>query len=295
MLKQKKEKIIFSSQEPRAPKSSVLFERIPVRRVWVEKEEKWYFSVVDVVGILSQSADPRNYWKVLKNRLKKDGSEVVTNCNRLKLLAQDGKMRLTDAADVETLLRIIQSIPSPKAEPFKRWLARVGYERLKETIDPELAVNRARRNWQTLGRSGKWIEQRMRGQEIRNKLTDYWSKSNVQEGAEYAKLTDIIHKEWTDLTTREHKNLKRLKTENLRDNMEEAELLFTALAELSTTNIAKKDQSKGYNENAVSAQKGGGVSKRARNDYELQTGQKVVTGENFLPNTEQVKRIKNNS
>ena len=168
-------------------KSIILFEDVPVRRTWLEAKEKWYFSIIDVVKILTQSADPRNYWKVLKNRLKKEGSEVVTKCNQLKLLAKDGKKYLTDVADIETMFRIIQSIPSKKAEPFKVWLAKVGYERMQETVDPEISVNRARQNWKTLGMSQKWIEQRMRGQEIRNKLTDYWSESGVKEGLEYAK------------------------------------------------------------------------------------------------------------
>jgi len=273
-------------------KSIILFENIPVRRIWSDKNERWYFAIMDVVRILTQSADPRNYWKVLKNRLKKEGSEVVTKCNQLKLTAKDGKKYLTDAADTETMFRIIQSIPSPKAEPFKIWLAKVGYERLRDTADPELAVNRARKNWKAAGRSEKWIEQRMRGQEIRNKLTDYWSESDVKEGLEYAKLTDIIHKEWTGLTTQGHKKIKNLKRENLRDNMTDAELLFTALAELSTTNVAKKDKAEGYDKNAVSAKKGGGVAKRARKDYELQTGQKVVSKDNFLPERKCVKKLK---
>ena len=282
----------MAKKKTQKEKSIILFEDIPVRRIWVEKEEKWYFSIVDVVKILTQSADPRNYWKVLKNRLKKEGSEVVTKCNQLKLMAKDGKKYLTDVTDTETMFRIIQSIPSPKAEPFKIWLAKVGYERLRETVDPELAVNRARKNWKIAGRSEKWIEQRMRGQEIRNKLTDYWSESDVQEDIEYAKLTDIIHKEWSGLTTKGHKNLKKLKRENLRDNMTDAELLFTALAELSTTNIAEKDQAKGYSKNAISSKKGGGVAKRARKDYELQTGQKVISKNNFLPPKKQVKKLK---
>ena len=217
---------------------------------------------------------------------------MVTKCNQLKLTARDGKKYLTDVAGTEIIFRIIQSIPSPKAEPFKIWLAKVGYERLQETDSPELAVNRARKNWKTVGRSEKWIEQRMRGQEIRNKLTDYWSENDVQEGAEYAKLTDIIHKEWTGLTTKGHKKIKNLKRKNLRDNMTDAELLFTALAELSTTNVAKKDQAKGYDKNAVSAKKGGGIAKRAKKDYELQTGQKVVSKNNFLSEKRRIKKIK---
>ena len=180
-------------------KAIVLFEDFPVRRIWVEKEEKWYFSIIDVVGILTQSSNPNNYWKVLKNRLKKEGSQLVTNCNQLKLESRDGKKYLTDVANVEQLFRLIQSIPSKKAEPFKVWLAKVGYERLQETADPELAVNRARRNWQKMGAPSKWIEQRMRGQEIRNKLTDYWDESGVRKGLEYAKLTDIMQRKFIKL------------------------------------------------------------------------------------------------
>lgn len=274
-------------------KSIVLFEKSRVRRVWVEKEEKWYFSVVDVVAALTNSVNARDYWYKMKIRVKsEDGIELSTICRQFKLEASDGKMRDTDGANTESIFRIIQSIPSPKAEPFKRWLAKVGYERLQETSDPALAVNRARENWKALGRSGKWIEQRMRGQEIRNKMTDYWDESGVRKGLEYAKLTDIIHKEWAELTTKEHKNLKELKRENLRDNMTEAELLFTALAELSTTHIAKKDVAREYKENAISAKKGGGVAKRARKDYELETGQRVVSGDNFLSGSEEKKKLK---
>jgi len=277
-------------KHPSKQRSIVLFEQTPVRRVWVEKEEKWYFVVVDVVKVLTDSVNPSGYIKDMRRRdkeLSKGWRQIATP---LSIETTGGKQKV-NCANVAGLFRIIQSIPSKKAEPFKRWLAKVGYERLQETVDPELAVNRARRNWQDLGRSGKWIEQRMRGQEIRNKLTDYWSESKVREGAEYAKLTDIIHKEWADLTTREHKNLKNLKRENLRDNMTEAELLFTTLAELSTTNIAKKDKARRYDENAVSAQKGGGVAKRAKKDYELETGQKVVSGENFLPSKKQTEKL----
>lgn len=273
-------------------KSIIIFENIPVRRIWSDKEEKWYFAIMDVVRILTGSINPSAYWRKLKERLKKEGNQTVTNCHAFKMKAKDGKIRDTDCFNTEDLLRIIQSIPSPKAEPFKIWLAKVGYERLQETVDPELAVNRARKNWKAAGRPEKWIEQRMRGQEIRNKLTDYWNQSDVQEGLEYAKLTDIIHNEWAGLTTKGHKSLKNLKRENLRDNMTDAELIFTALAELSTTNVAKKDQAKGYDENATSAKKGGGVAKRARKDYELQTGQKVVSKDNFLPEKKRVKKLK---
>ena len=272
-------------------KSIVIFEHEPVRRIWVEKEEQWYFSIIDVIGVLTGSIDPPAYWRKLKQRLGEEGNQTVTNCHAFKMLAPDNKMRQTDCFSTENLLRLVQSIPSPKAEPFKLWLARVGYERLKETADPGIAVNRARDNWKKLGRSEKWITQRMRGQEIRNKLTDYWSENEVTQEKEYALLTDIIHKEWTDLTTRQHKNLKKLKQENLRDHMSEAELLFTALAELSTAQIAKKEQAVGYNKNIPPAKKGGAVAKRARKDYELQTGQKVISGENFLPAGEKFKRL----
>src|SRR3989338_2921432 len=233
-------------------KSIINFEDAPVRRVWNQRQEKWFFAIVDIIAELSGSDRPRKYWNDLKIKLKQEGSELSDKIGQLKMRALDGKMRLTDVADTETLFRIIQSIPSPKAEPFKQWLAKVGYERLQETVNPELAVNRARKNWLAAGRSAKWIEQRMRGQEIRNKLTDYWSESGVKEGIEYASLTDIIHSEWSGLTTGEHKKLKGLKQHNLRDHMSEAEIIFTSLAELSTRQIA-------------------------------QTGKKVISGQNFLP------------
>ncbi len=222
-------------------KSIAIFEDEPVRRVWSRKDEKWYFSVVDIVKVLTDQSNfqiARKYWNKLKERLKKESSESVTNCHQLKLEAKDGKKYLSDVADVETILRIIQSVPSPKAEPFKLWLAKVGYERLKETVDPEIALNRARSNWQKLGRSEKWIEQRMRGQEIRNKLTDYWATHKVTEQEEFAILTNIIHQEWSGLSVKKHKEIKKLKGHNLRDHMSDAELLFTSLAELTTRNVA---------------------------------------------------------
>ncbi|MFA5318117.1 MAG: BRO family protein [Patescibacteria group bacterium] len=266
-------------------KSIIIFENFPVRRKWVEKEEKWYFSVIDIIAVLTGQADykkAQSYWTTLKNRLKNEGSQVVTNCDKLKLIASDGKKYLTDVANVETILRLVQSVPSKKAEPIKLWLAKVGYERMQETVNPELAVNRARENWQKMGAPVKWIEQRMRGQEIRNKLTDYWQVSGVKQGMEYAKLTDIIHREWSGLTTKQHKDFKKLDKENLRDTMTEAELIFTALAELSTTQIAKKDEAKGYDENSVSAKKGGSIAKGAREQLEKATGEKVVSDENYL-------------
>ena len=199
-----------------------IFEDYKIRRHFDEKTETWFFSVVDIVQILTQQKDyqtARNYWKVLKNRLSKEGSEVVTNCNQLKMTADDGKQRLTDVASTETLLRLIQSIPSPKAEPIKLWLAKVGYERMQEIADPEQSLNRARENWQKHGRPEKWIQQRMMGQETRGKLTDYWKTYDIKEGDEYAILTNIIHQEWSEVSIKEHKNLKGLKTQNLRDHM----------------------------------------------------------------------------
>ena len=266
--------------------SLAIFENFKIRRHYDEKTETWYFSVIDIVAALTEQVDfqlARNYWKVLKNRLMKEGSEVVTNCNRLKLLAEDGKMRETDVANVETILRLIQSVPSKKAEPIKRWLAKVGYERMAEMADPEKALNRSREYWQKQGRSEKWIQQRMTGQETRNKLTDYWAESGVKKGEEFAILTNIIHQEWSDLSVKAHKNLKGIKTQNLRDHMSEEELIFTALAELSTRRIAETDQTKGLAENKIPAVKGGRIAKDARLALEEKIGKSVVTDENYLP------------
>jgi len=271
-------------------KSIVIFEDFSVRRKWVEEEEKWYFAIVDVVAILSESKDPAGYIKDMRRRdegLSKGWGQIATP---LKVETKGGPQKV-NCANVEGIFRIIQSIPSKKAEPFKIWLSKVGYERLQETANPELAVNRARENWRKMGAPEKWIEQRMRGQEIRNKLTDYWQVSGVKPGLEYAKLTDIIHKEWSGLTTGQHKSLKKLDKENLRDTMTEAELVFTALAELSTTRIAKKDEAKGYSENAVSAKKGGGIAKGAREQLEKATGEKVVSDENYLAGGEVNKKL----
>ncbi len=257
-----------------------------IRHVYDEKNEIWYFSIIDVVSILIDKdyQTARNYWKVLKNRLLKEGADQpVTNCNQLKMLAEDGKMRLTDAADAQTMLRIVQSIPSPKAEPIKQWLAKVGYERIKETSDPALSLQRARENWQKMGHSEKWIQQRMMGQEIRNKLTDYWKDHEVTKDEEYAILTNMIHQEWSGLSVRDHKKLKGLKSQNLRDHMSDAELVFTALAELSTRQIAESTQASGLEENKIAGIKGGKIAKNARLELESKTGQKVVTNSNFLP------------
>lgn len=269
-----------------------LFESKKIRTHWDEAEEKWYFSVIDVVEILTESSVPKRYWSDLKKKLITEGSQAYEKIVRLKLIAEDGKKRETDTVDTETLLRIIQSIPSPKAEPFKQWLAKVGYERMQELQDPAQSVDRARENWQKLGRSEKWIQQRMTGQEIRNKLTDYWKEAGIKEQDEFALLTNIIHQEWTDLTVKQHKNLKGLKTENLRDHMSDAELIFTALAELSTRQIAETEEAKGLRENANAGMLGGAVAKNARKELESKTGKNVITGENFLAPSKEKKELK---
>ncbi|MFI5139984.1 MAG: Bro-N domain-containing protein [Sphingobacteriales bacterium] len=268
-----------------------LFEANKVRSYYDTDKEIWYFSVIDVIKILTGATIPKRYWSDLKKKLATEGSEVYEKIVQLKMEAEDGKMRETDTADTETLLRLIQSIPSPKAEPFKQWLAKVGYERMQEIADPAQSVNRARENWQKLGRSEKWIQQRMTGQETRNKLTDYWKEAGVKERDEFAMLTNIIHEEWTGLTVKKHKDLKSLKSQNLRDHMSEAELIFTALAELSTRQIAETEHATGLNENAKASKKGGAVAKNARKELESKTGKSIVTGENFLPVKKQNKKL----
>ena len=268
-----------------------IFEQKQVRSIWSEEEEKWFFSIIDIIEILTESERPRKYWSDLKIKLRKEGSELSEKIGQLKMLAPDGKLRETDVADTEQLLRLIQSIPSPKAEPFKQWLAKVGYERMQEMANPEQSLDRARENWQKLGRSEKWIQQRMTGQETRNKLTDYWKQSGVEKSDEFALLTNIIHQEWTGLTVKKHKDLKGLKSQNLRDHMSEAELIFTSLAELSTRQIAESEQAKGLAENADASKKGGSVAKNARKELEAKTGKSVVTGENFLPLAKEKKQL----
>jgi DNA-damage-inducible protein D len=271
-----------------------LFENKKVRSQYDAEKEIWYFSIVDIVGILTDQPTvdrARNYWKVLKSRLLKEGNESVTNCNQLKLQSGDGKFYKTDVGNVEVIFRLIQSIPSPKAEPFKQWLAKVGYERMQEINDPSQSIDRARENWQKLGRSDKWIQQRMTGQDTRNKIPDYWQESGVKKGDEFAALTNIIHQEWTGLSVKNHKDLKGLKSQNLRDHMSEAELIFTALAELSTRQIAETEKAKGLNENSVASKKGGAVAKNARKELEAKTGKSVVTGENFLPPAKNKKKL----
>ena len=271
-----------------------LFEDKQIRHIYDEEKEVYYFSVIDIVAILIEKdyQSARKYWKVLKGRLLKEGfNELVTNCYQLKLQADDGKMRKTDVADIKTIFRIIQSIPSKKAEPIKQWLAKVGQERVQEMADPSKAIDRARETYQKLGRSEKWIQQRMTGQETRNKLTDYWKDHEITEGEEYAILTNIIHQEWSGLSVKEHKDLKGLKSQNLRDHMSEAELIFTALAELSTRQIAESENATGMEENKKSAKRGGKIAKEAKEKLELETSKKVVTDSNFLP-YKQPKQIK---
>ena len=272
-----------------------LFEGNRIRHIYDEEKETYYFSVVDIIAILIEKdyQSARKYWNKLAQRLRDEGSEqTVTNCHQLKLQADDGKMRKTDVADIKTIFRIIQSVPSKKAEPIKQWLAKVGQERVKEMADPSTAIDRARETYKKLGRSDKWIQQRMTGQETRNKLTDYWSEHDIKEGEEYAILTNIIHQEWSGLSVKEHKNLKGLKSQNLRDHMSEAELIFTALAELSTRQVAESENATGMEENKKAAIKGGRVANRARKDFEATTGQKVVTDSNFLPASKKSKQIK---
>lgn len=271
-----------------------VFENFKIRRIYDEELQKWFFSVVDIIAALTEQTDyqtARKYWNKLKERLKKEGSESVTNCHQLKLEAADGKKYLTDVATPETLLRLIQSVPSPKAEPIKLWLARVGYERIQDMTDPALSLDRAREYWKQHGRSEKWIQQRMMGQETRNKLTDYWKEHEIKGEDEYAILTNIIHQEWSGISVKKHKDLKGLKTQNLRDHMSEAELIFTALAELSTRQIAESVDATGMSENAKAGKKGGKIAQKARLDLEEKTGKNVVSGENFLPPSRKKKQL----
>ena len=260
-----------------------LFEDQKIRTAWDAEQEEWYFSVVDVVGALTDQPDTRHaakYWSVLKTRLKKEGSELPTNCSQLKLKSADGKRYLTDVADTEQLLRIIQSIPSPKAEPFKLWLAQVGRERMEETIDPEQAIDRALETYLKKGYSEEWVHQRLLAIRIRNELTDEWSKRGVEKGREYAILTDEISKAWSGMTTRQYKQLKGLKKENLRDNMSDLELVLNMLAEASTTSISRTEQPEGLEENRKVARRGGRIAGNARRELEQETGRPVVTAEN---------------
>lgn len=254
-----------------------LFGGDKIRAIWNDEQEKWYFSVVDVVAVLTESPNPQTYWRVLKKRLKDEGNETVTNCNGLKMPAVDGKMRLTDVADTEQLLRVIQSVPSPKAEPFKTWLAKVGAERLDQMQDPELSIQQAMIDYKRLGYSDNWINQRLKSIEIRKDLTDQWKLHNVEEGVQYATLTDIIYQSWAGRTSKEYKKLKGLKKENLRDNMTNEELVLNMLAELSATSITKAKNPQTLDENKTCAKEGGDVARVAREQLESKTGRSVVS------------------
>ncbi|GHV60966.1 phage antirepressor [Spirochaetia bacterium] len=257
-----------------------IFDAKKVRTLWNEDEDEWYFSIVDVVAVLTDQethAGARNYWKVLKNRLKSEGNETVTNCNQLKLLAPDGKMRLTDVANTQQLFRLIQSIPSPKAEPFKQWIAQVAKERLDQAQDPELSIEQAMLDYKRLGYSDNWINQRLKSIEIRKELTNEWKERGLQEGVQFATLTDIITHTWSDKTTREYKKYKGLKKENLRDNMTNAELVLNMLAELSTKQISESNLPVTFDEHAQVAQKGGAIARNARLELEAKTGKKVIS------------------
>lgn len=272
-----------------------LFENQPIRRVYDEATGRWWFSVVDIVKVLIQQPDPtraRKYWNKLKERLHQEGSQLVTNCHQLKLPAADGKQYRTDCAQAETLLRLVQSVPSPKAEPIKLWLAKVGHERLQELADPSLAIDRARTIYKKQGRSEKWIERRLSGQETRNKLTDYWAGHEIKPGEEFAILTNLIHEEWSGVSVQKHKTIKGLEKQNLRDHMTEAELIFTALAELSTRQVAEAGEATGMPENQKAARVGGGIARRARKELESRTGRSVVSRENFLPPANSQKKLK---
>ncbi|MDP1722902.1 MAG: BRO family protein [Candidatus Gottesmanbacteria bacterium] len=264
----------------RSASKIAMFEGKRIRRHWDPDQEKWYFSVIDVVAALTISANPRKYWNKLAERLRNEGNESVTNCHQLKMQSTDGKYYLTDTADTEVMLRIIQSIPSPKAEPFKLWLARVGYERLEETADPELAITRALKTYLQKGYSRNWINQRLKSIEIRKTLTDEWENRGVKEGVEFAILTDEISQAWAGLTTKQYKQLKDIKKENLRDHMTNLELVLNMLAETATTEISQTRKPKTFPENKKVAHEGGAVAGHARKEIESKTGKKVITGKN---------------
>lgn len=275
-----------------------LFGDDKIRAIWDDDQEKWYFSIVDVIAVLTESPNPQTYWRVLKKRLKDEGNETVTNCNALKMRAVDGKMRLTDVADTEQLLRIIQSVPSPKAEPFKMWLAKVGADRLDQMQDPELSIQQAMIDYKRLGYSDNWINQRLKSIEIRKDLTDQWKLHNVEEGVQFASLTDIIYQAWAGRTTKEYKQYKGLKKENLRDNMTNEELILNMLAELSTTSITKAKNPQTLDENKQCAKEGGDVARVAREELESKTGRQVVSplsAKRFFEAQQQKKSLEDNN
>ncbi len=257
-----------------------LFESQKIRSLWDNEQEKWFFSIVDIIAALTDSNNPQVYWRVLKKRLLAEGNETVTNCNGLKMVAPDGKMRLTDVADTEQLFRLIQSIPSPKAEPFKQWLAKIGYERIEESQDPEKAIDRAMENYLKLGYSTAWINQRLKSIEVRKELTDEWENRGVKKGQEFASLTDIITQAWSGNTVKQYKNLKGLRKENLRDNMTNLELVLNMLAEATTTEISKENNPKTFADNKKIARKGGEIAGNTRKQIEEQTGKKIVSPQN---------------
>lgn len=259
-----------------------LYENKEIRSVWDSEKEEWYFSVVDVVAVLTESKDPQVYWRVLKKRLKDEGNETVTNCNALKMKAADGKMRLTDVADMQGIFRIIQSIPSPKAEPFKLWLAEVGKERVDEIIDPELTIDRALETYLKKGYTREWINQRLQAIQVRKELTDAWDDHGIQKGLEYAILTDEITKAWSGMTTRKYKDFKGLKKENLRDNMSTLEIVLNMLAEATTTELTKTTNPQGLEENKKVAREGGNIAGNARKEIEQKTGKPVITSKNAV-------------
>jgi len=254
-----------------------LFEEKKVRTVWDDEQEEWYFSIVDVCAVLTESGNPQTYWRVLKNRLKKEGNETVTNCNALKMRADDGKMRLTDVANTEQIFRLIQSIPSKKAEPFKLWMASVAKQRLDQIADPELSIEQAINDWRRKGYSENWINNRVKSIEVRKALTDEWDRAGVQKGQQYASLTDIITREWSGKTTRQYKQFKGLKKESLRDNMTNTELILNMLAESATTDLSREQNPKGYGQSMTIARKGGSVAKVARKKLESQLGHSVIS------------------
>jgi hypothetical protein len=274
------------------PKKIKVFQGKKVRTHWDDEKEKWFFSIVDVIAILTESVDPFAYWRKLKQRLLEEGNETVTNCHTLKMIAQDGKMRETDVADTEQILRLIQSIPSKKAEPLKLWLARVGNERIDETHNPELAIDRAMKTYLKKGYSKEWINQRLKTIEVRKELTDEWERAGVQDDTEFAILTDEITKAWSDLSIKDYKKLKNLKKENLRDHMDDLELIFNMLGEASTTKIAKAKDAKGLEENKVAAKQGEEVAGNARKELEAKTRESVVSEDNFLDMPEKLKKKK---
>jgi hypothetical protein len=289
-----KNKMINFANDMNKKQEIKLFEEQKVRMEWDDEKEKWFFSIVDVCAVLTESKDPQAYWRKLKQRLKDEGNETVTNCHALKMKAADGKMRLTDVADVEQMFRVIQSIPSPKAEPFKQWMAEVASQRVDQMQDPELNFEQAYADYRRLGYSDRWINQRLKSIEVRKGLTDEWDRAGVKEGQQYATLTDIITQAWSGKTTRQYKQYKGLKKESLRDNMTNIELALNILAEASTTEISKAQNPKGFKQSAAVARKGGKIAGDARKELEAQTGRSVISSEkasDYLPPADRIQEL----